>query len=277
MICETSTSPSSMTPSIISRASSSSRPSRCPSETMVRISSSNDSSSGSGGGRPERRWKTAATKRRGQPQRPQGDAGGPPGRPGVVEEGIGPQAGHAPGQPDFRGQEQEHAAGHAPDQQRRRRRTRRAPVGPDPERGGADVDGGGHDLERFGGQAHLVAALEDVAQPVGMVSPPADFLEFMGRELGQRTGPHRRQASHGQPGRRHPECCRHASRGIPFRPVSGPVSVTRRVTLVPRIRHTPCDVLTAHSVCGVSLCPAGPDTRSPGSRMVACCWGVASS
>ena len=44
MIRATVTSPNSITPSIISRASSSSSPSRSPSLTIVRISSSNDSS-----------------------------------------------------------------------------------------------------------------------------------------------------------------------------------------------------------------------------------------
>ena len=47
MMCDTYASPSSMTPSIISRASSSSSPSRWPSLTIVRISSSIDSSSAS--------------------------------------------------------------------------------------------------------------------------------------------------------------------------------------------------------------------------------------
>ena len=63
MICDTSTSPSSITPSIISRASSSSSPSRCPSETMVRMSSSNDSSSGTGRSRPARRCRATSTIR----------------------------------------------------------------------------------------------------------------------------------------------------------------------------------------------------------------------
>ncbi len=195
MICETSTSLSSITPSIISRASSSSRPSRWPSETMVRISSSNDSSSGSAGGRPASRWQTASTKRAARPSGASSDAEPPPGGPGVVEEGIGPQPGQAPGEPDFRGQQQEHPARHAPDQQRPRPGGRPGPVGPDPEGGGADEDGGGHDLEALGGQADLVAVLEDLAQPVGMAAPPAEFLQFMGRELGQRAGPQRRQAS----------------------------------------------------------------------------------
>ena len=72
MICETSASPNSITPSIISRASSSRRPSRCPSETMVRMSSSNDSSSGAVRLRPARRcratsttWRAMQTARRG--------------------------------------------------------------------------------------------------------------------------------------------------------------------------------------------------------------------
>ena len=40
------------------------------------------------------------------------------------------------------------------------------PLDPDPERAGADEDRRGEDLERLGGQADLVVAPEDLAEPV---------------------------------------------------------------------------------------------------------------
>ena len=63
MMCETTASPSSITPSIISRASSSSRPSRWPSLTIVRISSSIESSSAAAVVRPVTRCSSASSAR----------------------------------------------------------------------------------------------------------------------------------------------------------------------------------------------------------------------
>ena len=205
MISETSGSPSSMTPSIISRASSSRSPSRCPSVTIVRISSSNDSSSGASGMRPARRWSSGSTNR--APKiRGKRAKRSPPQRPGVIEERRGPQPGDGPGNPDLGGQTAPtDPTGHAEDQQQHARRPGGVPLGPDPERAGADEDGRGDDLERLGGQADVLVAAEDLAEPLGRFAAAADFLQFVARELGQRLGPDRRQAGNAQPGDRQPE------------------------------------------------------------------------
>ena len=85
MMCDTTASPSSMTPSIISRASSSSRPSRWPSLTIVRISSSIDSSSAclrrAAGEAVQQRVDSAGTSTRAAAQAAQHV----PQRPGVIQ------------------------------------------------------------------------------------------------------------------------------------------------------------------------------------------------
>ena len=106
-------SPSWMTPSIISRASSSSSPSRWPSVTTVRISSSNDSSSGSSWTRPARRCSSVSTNHCPQRQGRQQHAQQPPQGPGEVEERLRPQPGQRPGEPNFDEQQQQRPAGNA--------------------------------------------------------------------------------------------------------------------------------------------------------------------
>ena len=196
MICETSTSPSSITPSIISRASSSSRPSRCPSVTMRadvfverflvgrpaaaagQAVQGDVDEAGHQHQRPaaarlsarqtgQVRNRNGSAQSRATAQGIQISAASSSSRAGQQAAGQPAPVGDAGGRPAARAQ-----SAAAP------RRTR-----PRPATGA---------FRRPGPPAR---AAQDLAQPVGPVPPAADLLQLVRRELGQRPGADRRQAA----------------------------------------------------------------------------------
>ncbi len=198
IICETTTSPSSMTPSIISRASSSSKPSRCPWVTTVRISSSNESSSAAAGRRPAMRCSIVSTRRAPSTTGPSTAATAR--HSGQVKNSTRA----AQSRETVQGIHNSNAKSNTAPRNAQGQRAGREPDGGlvrEPPGQGQSIGGGREELERLQRQPRLLVAAKYLSQTIGSVAVTADLVQFGTGKVGERPHPQCGEARHEQAGR----------------------------------------------------------------------------
>ena len=196
-----------MTPSIISRASSSSSPSRWPSLTIVRISSSIDSSSASLRRAAGHAMQQRIDDARSPHERLRQPAHEAPQRPGRVQELGRADPRDRPGQPHGRDRRPASPSTTAAIAKREPRpRARRRQLSAKPTTMPAHIDSADEQHhDHLDAERHAFVVPENIGKSLGALALLADFLQLVARERVQRPRGDRGHAGRQQAGNRDPE------------------------------------------------------------------------